>query len=80
MIIDFNKYQVWLVTGSQHLYGDAILQNVETHSKEIAEGLSVNAQIPVQVRFHSVVTDSDQILSVCRPANAAPEGIGVIVW
>ena len=35
------KYEVWFVTGSQHLYGEDTLRQVDEHSKQIVEGLNI---------------------------------------
>ena len=37
MEIDLKKYEVWFVTGSQHLYGDETLKQVAEHSKYIVK-------------------------------------------
>ncbi len=34
--MDFNEFEVWFVTGSQHLYGEAALKKVAEHSQEMA--------------------------------------------
>ncbi len=39
MQIDLSKYEVWFVTGSQHLYGPKMLEQVAEHSQEIARAL-----------------------------------------
>ncbi|WP_396904045.1 L-arabinose isomerase [Mycolicibacterium phlei] len=72
--------QVWLVTGSQHLYGPDILAQVGDQSRQIAERLDASSEIPVEVRWLPVVTDADQIARVLAEANAADECIGVIAW
>ena len=38
-MIDLKQYEVWFVTGSQHLYGPKTLETVAEHSREIAEAL-----------------------------------------
>ncbi len=53
---DLKQYEVWFVTGSQHLYGEAALKEVANHSRIMAEGLSRAGQIPVKVVFRPVVT------------------------
>ena len=35
-MIDLKGYEVWFVTGSQHLYGPKTLETVAEHSREIA--------------------------------------------
>ncbi|MET0700025.1 MAG: L-arabinose isomerase [Mycobacterium sp.] len=72
--------QVWLITGSQSLYGPDILDQVTGQSRQIAEQLDGATEIPVQVRWVPVVTDSDSIARVLAEANASAECVGVIAW
>ena len=41
--------EVWLVTGSQELYGQETLRQVEEHAREVAAGLDAQADVPVRV-------------------------------
>jgi L-arabinose isomerase len=75
-----SQYEVWFVTGSQHLYGDRILKNVASHSEEIAKSFNSNSCIPVRVKFISVVTTPDQIQQIFRKANNTDNCIGLILW
>src|SRR5689334_7857378 len=79
-MIDLHSFEVWFLTGSQHLYGAEALQQVAQHSQEIVRGLNGAGTIPVQIVFKPVVTTSDEILTVCREANAAPNCVGVVTW
>ncbi|MCV7420365.1 L-arabinose isomerase [Mycobacterium yunnanensis] len=72
--------QVWLVTGSQSLYGPDILDQVADQSRQIADQLDGSAEIPVQVRWLPVVTTTEAIAQVLAEANASEECIGVIAW
>jgi L-arabinose isomerase len=67
---------VWFVTGSQHLYGDAILRTVDEHARAIAAGLDV----PARVVCTPVLTTPDAIRRLCLDASASDECIGVIAW
>ena len=78
--IRLDKYEVWFVTGSQHLYGEETLREVERHSKEVAAALNDAAQIPVQVVFKPVLTTPEQIRDVVLEANSAPNCIGIVAW
>jgi hypothetical protein len=53
-MIDLKQYEVWFVTGSQHLYGPETLEKVAEHSREIAAALGNSNHIPVQVIFKPV--------------------------
>ena len=55
-MLDLKQYEVWFVTGSQHLYGPKTLEQVAAHSQEIARALSASARIPIKVVFKPVLT------------------------
>ncbi len=79
-MINLEQYEVWFVTGSQHLYGPKTLEQVAQHSREIAATLSAARELPVKVTFKPVLTTPDAILSLCLEANAAPACVGVVTW
>jgi L-arabinose isomerase len=79
-MIDLKKYEVWFITGSQHLYGEKTLKQVEKNSKEIVKGLSGSDKIPVKIVFKSLVTTPDSIYNVCLEANNSPKCVGLILW
>ena len=79
-MIDLHQFEVWFLTGSQHLYGAETLRQVDAHSEEIVRALNAAGTIPVQIVFKPVVTTSEEIHSVCLAANAAPNCVGVITW
>jgi len=75
-----NKYTIWFVTGSQHLYGPETLKQVDAHSMAIAESLDRDPAIPFRVEFKPVLTTPDAITELCREANSTANCGGVIVW
>ncbi len=79
-MIDLKQYEVWFVTGSQHLYGPKTLEQVAAHSQEMAQALSASAQIPVKVVFKPVLTTPEAIHTLCLEANSAPNCVGLITW
>jgi L-arabinose isomerase len=79
-MIDLKQYEIWFVTGSQHLYGPKTLEEVATHSKEIAAALGASKHMPVTVVFKPVLTTPDSIRDLCREANATPGCIGLVTW
>jgi len=56
--------EVWLVTGSQEMYGPATLRQVEAHAREVAAGLDAQPEIPVRVLHREVATSPDSIRRV----------------
>ena len=79
-MINLNKYEVWFVTGSQHLYGDETLQQVAEHAQQIAQALHECTAIPVRVVHRPTLTASEQIAQCCREASQSEQCIGVIAW
>ena len=79
-MIDLKQYEVWFVTGSQHLYGPKTLEQVAEHSREIAAALGTSAQVPVKVVFKPVLTTPEAIRELCLEANTTKNCIGLITW
>ena len=79
-MLDLKSYEVWFVTGRQHLYGEETLRQVDEHSKIIANSLNNSSTIHVKVVFKPVVKTPDEILTICREANVTPNCVGIITW
>ncbi len=74
------QFEVWLLAGSQEMYGRSVLQAVEEHAREVAAALDADEAVPVRVVYREVATGSDAILRVAREANATDACLGVIAW
>jgi L-arabinose isomerase len=79
-MIDLKQYEVWFITGSQHLYGPKTLEQVAGHSREIAAFLGASTHIPVQIVFKPVLTTPEAIRDLCLEANSAKNCVGLITW
>ena len=79
-MIDLKKFEVWFVTGSQHLYGEETLNKVAEHSQVIAKSFNENSRIPVTVVWKPTVKSPEEIYNVCMEANTAKNCIGIIAW
>ena len=79
-MMNLDKYEVWFVTGSQHLYGEETLRQVASDSTAIAGALDQSDKIPVKVVFKPVLTTPGAITQLCIDANATPNCIGLITW
>ncbi|NJN27270.1 MAG: L-arabinose isomerase [Cyclobacteriaceae bacterium] len=75
-----SQYEVWFVTGSQHLYGEETLKQVATHSQEIATAFDTSDTIPVRVVFKPVLTTPDAIYQLALDANSTTNCVGIIAW
>ena len=80
MKINLKQFEVWFVTGSQHLYGPETLKAVALHSQEMAGALNDTPAIPVKVVFKPVMVSPDAITALCQEANNAKNCIGLITW
>ena len=79
-MLNLNHYDVWFVTGSQHLYGDETLKQVDAHAQTIARFLDNALQIPVRVVFKPVVKTPEEIYALCQEANITPNCVGLLTW
>jgi len=79
-VSDEKAQELWFLTGSQHLYGDQVLEQVAHHSQEIAEALDRCGRLPARVVWKPVLTGPEAILEVCQAAGAASDCAGVITW
>lgn len=75
-----NQYEVWFVTGSQHLYGEETLRQVAAHSEEIAKAYNESDTIPVKVVFKPVLKTADEIFKLCQDVNNSAKCVGIIAW
>jgi L-arabinose isomerase len=79
-MFDLKTYEVWFITGSQHLYGPETLNQVSVNSQQIASALDGSRAIPVRVAFKPVAKTPQEVTELCRQANTAPNCIGLITW
>jgi len=78
--MDLKENEVWFVSGSQHLYGEATLKKVAQDSQEMVQQLSQSGKHPVKILFKAVVTTPDAITELCREANNTQNCVGLITW
>ena len=74
------RAQVWFLTGSQSMYGEGTLRQVETQSRDVAERLVATAAPAAEIVWKPVLIDSASIRHVCLDANSDDRCIGVIAW
>ncbi len=76
----YQSKEAWFITGSQHLYGEEVLQQVAADSGRIVEGLNSSNKLPVTIVFKPVLTTADAISQLIQEANAAPNCVGLVAW
>tara|TARA_Y100001933_G_C19014901_1_gene570946 strand:- start:6973 stop:8514 length:1542 start_codon:yes stop_codon:yes gene_type:complete len=79
-MIDFSNYEIWFITGSQHLYGPETLKQVDKDSQAIVDGLNLDAKLPIKIVFKPVLKSAEEITNALRDADASPNCIGIITW
>lgn len=79
-MINLKAFEVWFLTGSQHLYGPETLEQVAVHSQEISSALDASSIIPTRVIFKPVLTTPEDMRAICMEANASENCVGVIAW
>jgi len=79
-MLDLATFEIWFVTGSQHLYGRDALDQVAAHSLEIARGLSESKQNPAKILLKPVMTTAESIRDLCLDANRESACAGLISW
>ncbi len=77
---DLKKYEFWFVVGSQDLYGEDVLKQVDEHAKTMVSGWNADPAIPCTLVWKPVVRNSEEIFAALSAANADPNCAGVITW
>ena len=72
--------EIWFLTGSQHLYGPEVLDQVADHSRQIAAALDASPQVPARIVTKPVLTGTDAIRRALLDATADDDCVGVIAW
>ncbi|MDH3650702.1 MAG: L-arabinose isomerase [Saprospiraceae bacterium] len=79
-MIDLNAYEVWFITGSQHLYGDEVLQQVESNARELVGHLNAQAGIEIDIQYRTVLTTQEDVVRCLMDAEHTTHCIGCIAW
>ncbi len=72
--------RLWLLTGSQHLYGPETLDRVDAQAREVTAGLDAATAIPVPILQRPVLTTAEAVRRTILEANADEACIGVLAW
>ena len=77
---NLKNVEIWFITGSQHLYGQETLNKVAENAQTIANFLSNNPNIPVQIVFKPIVKTAEEIFNLILEVNYNQNCIGIITW
>ncbi|PQD94456.1 L-arabinose isomerase [Pradoshia eiseniae] len=79
-MLTVKPYEFWFVTGSQNLYGEETLREVEANTRTIVESLDKDSALSYRIIFKDVLKESDSILRLVREANADENCAGIVTW
>jgi L-arabinose isomerase len=72
--------EIWFLTGSQELYGEEVLAQVASQSREVCETLAAGVRAPPRIAWRPVLTTSDSIRRACLDVTGDDAVVGVIAW
>ena len=72
--------EVWFLTGSQHLYGPEVIDQVAANAADIVRALDTSAEVPVRVVAKPVLTETAAIRRALIDAESDDACVGVIAW
>ena len=75
-----DRFELWFVAGSQHLYGDEIFAAIDEHTRVVAAALDAHTAIPVPVIAKARLTTPEEIRAFTAEANQSARCVGVIAW
>lgn len=76
----YENMEIWWITGAQLLYGGDAVVKVDSHSKEMVDGLNNSGNLPVKVVYKGTANSSREVLDLMRAANNDNKCVGVITW
>jgi L-arabinose isomerase len=76
----FENLEVWWVTGAQLLYGGDAVIAVDSHSKQMVEGLNNSGNLPIKIVYKGTANSSKEVADVMKAANNDPKCVGIITW
>ncbi len=74
------NYKFWFVVGSQFLYGDETLDQVEKNSKIIVDSLNKSHKLPYEIVYKNIMKTSAEIKKVASEANYDDTCAGIITF
>lgn len=65
-----NSKKFWFVVGSQELYGDEALSQVQENAQNITDGLNSEGDLPFEIELQTkLAISSDVITEIMKEAN-----------
>ena len=74
------QYEFWLVAGTQTLYGDDVIRQVDEDAQVVCHALNDDPAVVGTVVYKGALVDSAAIERFVVEANSAPACAGIITW
>ncbi|MCQ2197871.1 MAG: L-arabinose isomerase [Bacteroidaceae bacterium] len=76
----FENLEVWWLSGTQLLYGEQVLGQVDEHSNIMIDGINKSGNVPVKIVYKGTVKSSQEAEKLMKEANSCENCVGVITW
>lgn len=73
-------YEFWFVVGSQFLYGEETLKQVERNSVRIADALNASGRLPYKLIYKDTVKTAEGVKTLIKEANYSDVCAGIITF
>jgi L-arabinose isomerase len=73
-------YEFWFIVGSQFLYGEEILKQVERNSVKLVEALNASGNLPYKLIYKGTVKTADGVTTLIKEANYSDACAGIITF
>ncbi|MDI9499174.1 MAG: L-arabinose isomerase [Bacillota bacterium] len=79
-MLGWQDQRFWFITGTQFLYGEETLRQVEAHARTMVDGLNAGGRLPATLEMRGLVRTNAEFTGLVREANADPACAGIVVW
>ena len=76
----YENLEIWWLSGTQLLYGEQVLAQVDAHSTEMIEGINASGNVPVKIVYKGTAKATEDVEQFMKKANSDDKCAGVIVW
>jgi len=73
-------YEFWFVVGSQELYGEETLKQVEKNSIEIVDALNAGGLLPYPLVYKDTIKTAEGVTALVKDANYADQCAGIVTF
>ena len=78
--IDLEQFEIWFITGSQHLYGEETLKQVAVNAQAIVKSLNNSNNIALNIVWKPTVKTPAEVTAMLQAANVEKQCVGIITW